>query len=117
MEHIHIIATFSIPAEHLARFQELVALMVDRVRETEPGALRYAWHYNEERSRCVALETYANSDAVMQHVVNIGKELGELISLAPPTLQMLGPISPELAEIAGSFGAQVFPRLDDIVVR
>lgn len=117
MDHIHIIATFAIPPEHLARFQELVNIMVERVRETEPGALRYAWHYNEDRSQCVALETYANSQAVMDHVTNVGKELGEMVSLTPPSIQMLGPISPELAAVAGSFGAKVFAQLDGVLVR
>lgn len=45
--------------------------------ENEPGALEYEWWVHDEKTLHI-FERYADSDAVINHLKNVGELLGEL---------------------------------------
>lgn len=64
------------PADRAA-FKELVKKDID-IATTEPGTLQYDWFFNVDETSCVVREAYANSDAVLAHMGNLGELLGQL---------------------------------------
>ena len=47
----------------------------------DPGVPQYDWFFNQDESKCVVRETYADSDAVLTHLGLIGDLLGRIIEL------------------------------------
>lgn len=81
MEQLQVTATFpSIHADNLASFKKMANEALE-IAKTEPGTLQYDWFFNDDETRCVLRETYADSDAVMAHLGNVGEILGAIVDL------------------------------------
>ena len=95
---ISMIATFpNITGENRAAFQEVAAEAVAAVR-AERGNVRYNWFLNPERTTCVVHEEYADSDAVLAHLGNVGTIVGRLAQLGGGlVVDLLGDPSPQLS--------------------
>jgi hypothetical protein len=52
-----------------------------KVTADDPGCLQYDWFFNQDESKCVVRETYADSDAVMMHLGLVGDLLGKIIEV------------------------------------
>ena len=81
MEEIQMIATFpSISAEDLEEFEKCADEALRLVR-TEGGNLQYDWFLSDDKTRCVVQERYVDSDAVLEHLGNVGGVLPRLAEL------------------------------------
>jgi quinol monooxygenase YgiN len=84
MEHLNITARFKIQPGKSDAFREIASKCIALVRENEmnAGCKRYDWYYNEANRICDVLETYANSDAFLVHMNNIGPYLQDLLAIS-----------------------------------
>ena len=55
--------------------------MLELAFRTEPGTLQYDWFLNDDGTQCVVRETYASSQAVLEHLAHVGSMLGRLVEL------------------------------------
>jgi hypothetical protein len=54
-------------------------------------------------------ETYANSDAILAHIANMGDLIGKLADLGGGVeIEVFGDPSPELVEAAATFGPTIY---------
>ena len=98
MDQLYASATFSIAPGKIQEFKKHASACIQAVREKDKGTLQYAWYYNEELSECRVLEVYKNSGAVLEHMVNLGPLLGNLLQISTLKLQVCGTPSAELRE-------------------
>jgi quinol monooxygenase YgiN len=74
------------------------------VRAKEPGTLAYDLYLNGDRSECMFIERYRDSEAAIEHFVNLGHLFDAVLSTVSVVHgELLGEPSPELrANLAGS---------------
>ena len=81
MEKFQVSAVFpSIAPSDLTEFKQVAAEALERTIP-EPGTLHYDWFFSEDETKCVVREIYADSDALLAHLGNVGELLGRLIEL------------------------------------
>jgi hypothetical protein len=110
MEELQITATFpTIAAADLDEFKKLIAQGVEITRG-ESGTLQYEWFFNEDETRCLVRETYADSNAVLTHMGNMGNVLGQMVEKGGGLeVEVFGSPSAELVEAASAFITSVYP--------
>lgn len=85
-------------------FERLSAQAMEIVRAKEPGTLQYDTYMNDDRTECVIIERYRDSEAAIEHAANLA-DLSEAV-LATVTVvhgEILGEPSAELrAKLAES---------------
>jgi quinol monooxygenase YgiN len=87
---------FKVHADKLDEFKKLSAQMVEKSNQ-EPGCLFYAYTFKADQAHC--REGYADADAVLAHLGNIGPLLQEALKIAEITrLEVHGP-GAELAKL------------------
>ena len=95
------------PADR-ATFKELANKAID-IAKTEPGTLQYDWFFNADETSCVVREAYANSDAVLAHMGNLGELLGQLAELGGGLeIEAFGNVSPQLLEAAAALQPVIY---------
>jgi len=103
MEQIQLTATVpNIAPERLAEFKALAARALELTRGEE-ATLQYDWFLSEDETTCVVRETYANSDAVLAHMANMGDLIGKIAELGGLEIEAFGDPSAELLEAAAAF--------------
>ena len=81
MKQLQVTATFPrIPRDNLSEFKRLAGEAL-KITAEEPGVLQYDWFFNEDESKCVVREIYADSDAVLTHLGFVGDLLGKIIEV------------------------------------
>jgi Antibiotic biosynthesis monooxygenase len=81
VQQIQVTATFPlIPRDNLSEFKRLAGEALENTAD-EPGALQYDWFFNEDESKCIVREIYADSDAVLTHLGAMGDLLGKVIEV------------------------------------
>jgi quinol monooxygenase YgiN len=66
------IARFRFKEGKREEFERLAAQAMEIVRSQEPGTLQYDTFMNDDRSECVVIERYRDSEAAIQHAKNVG---------------------------------------------
>jgi quinol monooxygenase YgiN len=97
------IAGFKFHKGKLEEYKRLSAQAMEVVRTKDPGTLQYDIYFNEDQSECIVVERYRDSEALMEHMANLG-DLGEAILATVSVVhgELLGEPSPELrAKLAG----------------
>jgi quinol monooxygenase YgiN len=109
MEKIQILAVFpNIAPGDLAEFKQLAAETL-QITLSEPGTLQYDWFLSEDQTRCVLSEIYADSDAMLAHLANVGEYMGRQIELGGGLEgDVYGSPSAELAEAIAPFNPTVY---------
>lgn len=75
------IATFpKISEEDLDEFKKCADQALELVRQ-EGGSLQYDWFLSDDKTRCVVQERYVDSNAVLEHLGNVGGVLPRLAEL------------------------------------
>lgn len=101
-------ARFEIHDGKLARFRHAAKRCLECVREHDTGTLEYDWYLSEDETRCIVLERYRESEAVLEHIANMGALFDDLLATADMSLEIFGEPSPQLREAASAFPLQVF---------
>jgi quinol monooxygenase YgiN len=108
MNTIELTARAVIHQGKLEEFKRLAAECLKMVRENESGTLQYAWFFNEAETECVVLESYKDSQAVLEHIANLGATLGALLAVGDWTFEVFGSPSPELVAATTAIGPKVY---------
>lgn len=96
-------------AANLDEFKELIAEGIDKTRG-EPGNLQYNWYFNDDETKCFVRETYANSNAVLAQMGNMGDTLGKMIEMGGGLeIEVFGNPSAELVEAAAALQPNMYP--------
>ena len=109
MDKILVNARFRIHAGKLVEFKDCAARLIAAVEAREPGALQYLWYFDDAGRECEVREVYRDSEAVLAHADNCGALIGEITRTADLVLDVFGPVSARLREVATSFGAAIWP--------
>ena len=96
MNQIQVTARLQIHPGKLEAFKETAAAALQIVREKDTGTTQYDWFLNSDQTVCIARETYADSQAVLMHMANLGGQLQELASTCDADFEFCGTLSPEL---------------------
>ena len=81
VKQLQVTATFPrIPSDNLSEFKRMAGEALKATAD-DPGVPQYDWFFNQDESKCVVRETYADSDAVLTHLGLIGDLLGRIIEL------------------------------------
>jgi quinol monooxygenase YgiN len=70
MNQLYIVARFAIQAERGAEFRAVAADCLATCTNHDPGTTAYEWFLGEDPSRCIVLEEYADSTAMLAHMNN-----------------------------------------------
>ncbi len=70
---------FEVQADQLQAFKTLGPQFVAKTR-SEPGCLHYAFSFNGTTAHC--REGYADADALLAHLNNVGELLGQALKIA-----------------------------------
>jgi quinol monooxygenase YgiN len=96
MDEIQVTARLAIHDGKFENFKDVARTCLVSVREKDTGTLQYDWFLNEDQAVCTVRERYQDSDAVLQHVANLGDTLGELLAVSVLSLEVYGAPSSEL---------------------
>ncbi|HXH48437.1 MAG TPA: antibiotic biosynthesis monooxygenase [Terriglobia bacterium] len=108
MKGIHVTARGAIHKGKLEEFKTLAAGCMRTVREKDSGTLQYDWFLNQAQTECVVRETYRDSEAVLEHIANLGATLGAILSVCDWTFEVLGSPSPELVKATTGLSLKLY---------
>jgi quinol monooxygenase YgiN len=95
----------------LDTFKELATGYATAVNENEPNTLTYQWYLSEDNSTCLLHESFTDSEALLQHLANVGPSLPNLLAVAPITrVEVFGVPSDAAREALDGLGASYFPH-------
>jgi quinol monooxygenase YgiN len=98
------IARYKFHEGKVEEFKRLSAQCMEIVRTKDTGTLQYEiYFFNDGQSECIVLERYRDSEALIEHLANLG-DLGEaILTTGSVSGELLGEPSAELrAYLAGS---------------
>jgi quinol monooxygenase YgiN len=104
------IARFRIHAGKLEEFERLSAQAMEIVKTKDTGTLQYDTYFNDDRSECVIIERYRDSEAAMEHAANL-HEVSQAVLATVSVVhgELLGEPSAELrAKLADSDVPELF---------
>jgi quinol monooxygenase YgiN len=104
------IARFKLHEGKLDEFKRLSAQAMEIVRTKDTGTLQYDTYFNDDRSECVVIERYRDSEAAIEHAANLGHLFGAILATVSVIHgELLGEPSAELrANLADSEVPQLF---------
>jgi len=108
---IHFRAEFTIEGGKIGEFKKLVQDMSRAVEANEPDTIDYQFYLNEDGTKCIVHETYANSEAALAHNNSVASRtiLPKVFSISKISrFDAYGNPSEELQKVLTSFGAQTF---------
>jgi len=98
MSQLQLIATLTVHEGKLDDFRATADTLIGKVREKDTGTLQYDWYFSADQTVCTVIETYRDSDALLEHIANGGETLGTLFSLCDVDIQVYGEPSQELRD-------------------
>jgi quinol monooxygenase YgiN len=90
-------------------YKKLVQDMSRVVEANEPDTINYQFYLNRAGTKCIVLETYANSEAVLAHITGIASQtiLPKILSVSRISrFDVYGNASEKLQKSLARFGAQ-----------
>ena len=108
MKELQVTAHCTIHDGKLDAFTLAAQECLKSVREKDGGTLQYDWFFNEEHTECVVRERYRDSEAVMQHIANLGDTMGALLETCDLSIEVFGDPTPELVEGTKALPTQVY---------
>jgi quinol monooxygenase YgiN len=97
------IVRFTFHPGKVEEFKRLSAECLEIVRDRDDGTLQYDTYFNEDESRCVVLERFRDSDALILHSENMAPLMESIMATGSVAGELLGALSNELrAQLEGS---------------
>jgi quinol monooxygenase YgiN len=90
------IARFEFHEGKLEEFKRLSAQCMEIVRAKDTGTLQYEIYFNDDQSECIVLERYRDSEALIEHTVNLGDIGAAILATGSVSGELLGEPSEEL---------------------
>jgi len=102
MNELQGIARYKFHKGKVEEFKRLAAELMEIARTKETGTLQYEIYFNDDQSECVVLERYRDSDALIEHLANLGDTGKAILATGSVSGELLGEPSAELrAKLAG----------------
>jgi quinol monooxygenase YgiN len=97
------IARYKFHEGKVEEYKRLSAQSMEIVRTKDNGTLQYEIYFSDDQSECIVLERYRDSEALIEHLANLG-DIGEaMLATGSVSGELLGEPSAELrANLAGS---------------
>lgn len=96
MSEIKGFARLKIHPGKLQEFKELQAQCMAVVRAKDTGTLQYEVFFNEDSSECIVYERYRDSEALLEHFINLGALMTAMFQVCSGSGEILGAASPQL---------------------
>lgn len=77
-------------------FESLARECMQITRARDTGTLQYDWFLERGGDVCLVRETYRDSDAVLEHAVNLGDRMAAITRIADASLEICGSPSERL---------------------
>jgi len=103
MKDIQVNARLKINPGKMEEFKKVANSCVEMVKQKDKGTIQYDWFYNHSTSECIVRERYVDSDAVLEHMANVGELLGGLVKLSTISLDLYGDPSENLKNALEGF--------------
>jgi quinol monooxygenase YgiN len=114
MNQLQVTARLTIHDGKLEEFKKVAAKCMESVRTKDSGTLQYDWFWNADHTECVVRETYRDSDAVLEHVSNLGDTLGALMAVSDLDIEVFGAPSAALVEATAALAPRVYSPFQSI---
>ena len=108
MNNLQITARLKIHDGRLQEFKDLAKQALHAVKEKETGALQYDFFFNADETECVVRERYADSNAVLAHLANVGPILGKALEMSEFSLEVFGDPSDQLRAATAALNPKVY---------
>jgi quinol monooxygenase YgiN len=110
------IARFRIHEGKLDEYKRLSAQAMEIVRTKDTGTLQYDTYFNDDKSECVVIERYRDSEAALEHAANLADVSAEVLAIVSVVHgELLGEPSAELrAKLADSEVPQLFTPYESL---
>ncbi|WP_197945894.1 putative quinol monooxygenase [Phytohabitans suffuscus] len=103
MSEIQGIARFRFHEGLIGEFKRLSEECMEIVRAKDTGTLQYEIYFNDDQSEAIVLERYRDSEALVEHLANVGHLMEAILATASVSGEVLGEANAELrAMLAGS---------------
>jgi quinol monooxygenase YgiN len=102
------IARFKFHEGKLEEYNRLSVQAMEIVRTKDTGTLQYDIYYNDDQSECIVVERYRDSEALIEHMANLGDLGGQSLRRSPFHGEVLGEPSAELRANLADSPVQLF---------
>jgi quinol monooxygenase YgiN len=103
MSELQGIARFRFHEGKREEFKRLSALCMSIVRTKDSGTLQYDIYLNDDQSEGIVVERYRDSQALIDHIANLGDLMEAILTTGSVSGELLGEPSAELrSKLAGS---------------
>ncbi len=90
------IARLKIHPGKLEEFKRLQTRCLELVRTKDTGTLQYEAFFNSDYTECLVVERYRDSEALLEHFVNLGETMSAIFETCSASGELCGTPSPEL---------------------
>lgn len=108
MSELQVTAYCNIHDGKLEDFKAAAAACLASVREKDTGTVQYDWFFNPTQTQCLVRERYASSEAVLEHIGNLGDRLGTLMETCDLSVEIFGSPSDELKEAVAPLTTETY---------
>lgn len=98
MSEIQGVARIKIHPGKLQEFKRLAAICMESVRTKDTGTLGYDLFFNADQTECLVHERYRDSDALLEHMANLGDTMQALQQICSMSGEIFGTASPKLKQ-------------------
>jgi len=106
---LEISAIMKIPKGKLEEFKELAAETIRLSKERDTGTLKYDIFISKDETESEVREEYKNSEAVLEHMVNLSETLEKVfIDFPIDHVNIYGDPSPELLEAVKGVDIRIY---------
>ncbi len=98
MSALQSVARLRIHDGKLDEFKRLAATCAELVRSKDTGTLQYELYFNNDNSECLVFERYRDSQALLDHMKNMGETMAAIFKICTGSGEVCGTPSAELAE-------------------
>ena len=96
MSELQGIARFKFHEGKVEEYKRLSAQAMEVVRTKDSGTLQYEIYFNDDGSEAIVLERYRDSEALIEHLANLGDLGAAILATGSVTGEVLGEPSEEL---------------------
>ena len=107
MSVLQMTARLSIHPGTILEFKKRAADCMQATQK-DSGTLRYDWFLNDDETECVVVEAYRNSEAVLEHLANLGPALNALLEVSDIDIEVYGAPSPDLLKAGAALAPKVY---------
>jgi quinol monooxygenase YgiN len=112
MSKLRLIFRLRIHPGQLAALKAVAGRILTIVEQRGPDTLEYEWFLSGDQTECVVLETFASSEALLEHAEMVAEEAQELFSICDlADIWLCGKPSRAVIEKTAAFAPQVYEFL------